>query len=485
MQKTIFCKGILLLTAGFSLFLGGCSTNPATGRSQFDGLMPRESEASIGAEQHKEIVAQYGGIYNDTALQAYVSEIGQRVARNTERGDVNYRFTLLDSPVVNAFALPGGYVYVTRGLLAVANDEAELAGVLGHEIGHVTGRHQAARYSQGVLTTLGASIVGAAVGDANITRALGVGNNLYMSSYSRDQEMEADALGIRYLSRAGYDTQAMGSFLGAMGRYVALEGSIEGKEDQSASYFSSHPQTQERVSAAAREAKSYPPAANDDRGAERYLRAISGMTYGDSAEQGFARGRDFYHPALGFTFTVPEGYRISNQPSRIAAAGRDGSLIVVDRAQNRRGLDPVDYRIQDGLQGERLNNPEEITINGMRAATDSFPGTMNGRKVDIRVVAIEWSRNEVFRFQIAMPAGVSTSALDALKTTTYSFRRMTDRERAAQRPQRIATVKAGAGDSMETLSRRMQVDKAAVERFRALNDVTAVTPGRTYKIITD
>ncbi len=484
MQKSIFCKGILLLTAGFSLFLGGCSTNPATGRTQFDGLMSREAEAGIGAEQHDTIVAQYGGVYADQKLQAYVNEIGQRVARNTERNDVTYKFTLLDSPVVNAFALPGGYVYITRGLLAVANDEAELAGVLGHEIGHITGRHQAARYSQGMLTTLGATIVGAAVGDANVTRALGVGNNLYMSSYSRDQEMEADALGIRYLNRADYDTRAMGSFLGAMGRYVATEGRIEGKEDSQASYFSSHPQTQERVSAASREAGSYPPATND-RGEARYLNAISGMTYGDSADQGFMRGNDFYHPSLGFTFTLPANYQISNQPTRIAAAGQDGSLIVMDRAANSRGLDPVNYLVQDWMQGERMNNPEAITINGMRAATDSFPGTMNGRQVDIRVVAIEWSRNEVYRFQIAIPKGLGGSALNQLKETTYSFRKMTAAERASKRPQRIALVKAGAGDTVETLSRRMQVDKAPAERFRVLNNVSTVTAGRTYKIITD
>lgn len=484
MQKSIFCKGILLLTAGFSLFLGGCSTNPATGRSQFDGLMSRESEASIGAQQHETIVAQYGGVYENARLQAYVNEIGQRVARNTERRDVTYTFTLLDSPVVNAFALPGGYIYVTRGLMAVANDEDELAGVLGHEIGHVTGRHQAARYSQGVLTTLGASIVGAAVGDANVTRALGVGNNLYMSSYSRDQEMEADALGIRYLNRAEYDTHAMGSFLGAMGRYVAAEDRIEGKENQQASYFSSHPQTQDRVAAAQREAGAYQASAAG-RGADRYLNVISGMTYGDSAEQGFVRGRSFYHPKLGFTFTLPANYQISNQPTRVAAAGKDGSLIVFDRAANRGGLDPVNYLVRDWMKGERMNNPEAVTINGMRAATDSFPGTMNGRQVDIRVVAIEWSRNEVYRFQIAIPKGLGGGALNELKTATYSFRRMTDAERSSERPLRIALAKAGPGDTVETMARRMQVDKGAVERFRALNNVTGVTPGRTYKIVTN
>ena len=280
----------LAISIGLSLLLGGCSTNPATGRSQFDAFMPASSEAAIGAEQHDRIIAQYGGTYNDPQLQAYVDRIGQSIARNTERSDVRYHFTLLDSPVVNAFALPGGYVYVTRGILAVANDEAELAGVLGHEIGHITARHQASRYSQGVLTTLGATLIGAAVGDPNITRALGVGSNLYMSSYSRDQETEADLLGIRYLNRGGYDTMAVAGF-------PPCDGPVH-LAPRTAS-LAKMPHKQATSPATPKPGAAWPvqgrkPLAMKPRpiaGLAPYLAAIKGMTYGDSAEQGFVRGR--------------------------------------------------------------------------------------------------------------------------------------------------------------------------------------------------
>lgn len=485
---TVFCKGLLLVPALFPLvFLGACSTNPATGRTQFDGLLSPRAEASIGAEQHEGIIKQYGGVYPNTAIQSYVNDIGQRVARNTERPDVTYRFTVLDSPIVNAFALPGGYIYVTRGLLAVANDEAELASVLGHEVGHVTARHQAARYSQGILTTLGATIIGAAVGDASVTRALGVGSNLYMSSYSRDQESEADLLGIRYLSRAGYDPRAMADFLQAMGRYTSTEDRLNGKGGEQLSYLSTHPQTAERVAAARAQSKSW-PAPTRPRGEGVYLQTMRGMTYGDSVAQGFVKGRTFYHPQLGFAFNVPPGYQISNQPSRVAAAGPGGTLIVFDRARNARNLDPLGYLVQDWMQGERMNNPENIAINGMSAATDSFPGTMNGRPVDIRIVAIEWARGEVYRFQIAIPKGVGGEALDDLKAMTYSFRRLSGREVEQIRPQRLDLVTAKAGDTVEGLARLMSVENGAVERFLALNNLNpgaGLQSGRAYKIVSD
>lgn len=465
------------------LLLGGCSTNPATGASQFDGFMPASSEAAIGASQHQEIVKQYGGVYNDPQLQAYVERVGQSVARVSERRDVQYHFTLLDSPVVNAFALPGGYVYVTRGILAVANDEAELAGVLGHEIGHITARHQAARYSQGVLTTLGATLIGAAVGDANITRALGVGNNLYMSSYSRDQESEADMLGIRYLDRAGYDAYAVADFLHAMDDYVNTENRIEGKNEAEFSYFSSHPQTGGRVAKATQEAGRYQ--AKPNRNAPPYLAAVNGMTYGDSAEQGFTRGQSFYHPGLGFTFTAPDGYAISNQPDQIAAAGKDGAMFILDFAANPGRLSPLDYIVRDWMKGEKMNNPENITINGLPAATDTFPGTLNGRPVNIRVIALQWQPDQVIRFQIAMPQGAGAGTVEGLKRASYSFRRMTQAEKASIRPQRLQLVTAGSGDTAESLARRMAVDKAAVERFRTLNGNRKVVAGQAYKIIVD
>lgn len=462
--------------------MAGCSTNPATGERQFDALMPREAEASIGAEQHQKIIAQYGGVYSNAALQAYVNEVGQKVARNTERPEVRYTFTLLDSPVVNAFALPGGYVYVTRGLLAVANDEAELAGVLGHEIGHVTARHQASRYSQSLLTTLGAAAIGAAVGDANVTRALGVGNNLYISSYSRDQESQADQLGIRYLNRAGYDPLAVSDFLGAMGRFQATESRIEGEQDKGFSYFSSHPQTADRVARTRAEAQAY-RGPGGDRGRDRYLSALSGMIYGDSPEQGFERDGDFVHPKMGFAFHIPQGSKLVNQPDKVTAVGKD-SVVMLDMARNSRGLDPVGYIAEEWLAGKQGGRPEAITVNGLSAATDQFAGTLNGKPVQIRVVAIAWAPGEIFRFQMAMPQNVSAATIEQLKRTTYSFRRLSDAERRAIRPRTITLVTAGQGDTTETLARRMSVDKGAVDLFRALNDLSGQpVPGRQYKVI--
>ncbi len=467
------------------MLLTGCSINPATGQQQFTGLMSAGQEAQIGASQHTEIVKEYGGLVEDQALQNYVNTIGQKLARNTERPEVQYQFYVLNSSIINAFALPGGYIYVTRGLMAVANSEAELASVLGHEIGHVTGRHQAARYSQGVVASLGTSILAAAVGSSSVTQIAGLGSNLYMSSYSRGQESEADALGIRYLNRSGYNTQAMASFLDAMGRYTETEGRLNGKGDAKFSYFSSHPQTGQRVAEASREAAKYPPGNTDD-GRDQYLAQINGMPFGDDYDQGFVRGTSFLHPAIGFTFSVPQGYEIINQPEQVIAAGNDGTVIVLDTV-NPQGMNPVDYMKQGWMEGKILAQPEAMTINGMQAATASFDGTLNGRPVEVRLVAIQWAPNKIFRFQFAIPRGVGGSVVEDLKRATYSFRQMTASEKASIKPQKLQIVTAGAADTVESLARRMRVEKGQVELFRALNGLGGggrIQPGQKYKIVT-
>ena len=194
MTKFAFTIKTILLTSTL-ITVTACSTNQATGRNQFTGLMPASQESQIGAQEHEKILAQYGGVVKDAALRNYVAAIGQKLVPYTERQDVQYTFTLLDSPVVNAFALPGGYVYITRGILTLANNESELAGVIGHEIGHVTARHSAERYSTSVLTGLGASILSAVINVNGASQALGLGANLYLSSYSRSQEHESDDSG--------------------------------------------------------------------------------------------------------------------------------------------------------------------------------------------------------------------------------------------------------------------------------------------------
>ncbi|MEO5368253.1 MAG: M48 family metalloprotease, partial [Magnetococcus sp. WYHC-3] len=368
--------------------LAGCSTNPATGKEQFTALMSPAQENEVGASEHQQIIEQFG-LYKDPALQSYVNEIGHRVTQNTERPDVRYKFFIIDSPIVNAFALPGGYIYVSRGLLALANSEAELAAVLAHETGHITGRHSAERYSRGVVTSLGAGLLAAVLDAPAASDALSLGANLYLTSYSRDQEREADSLGLRYMTRGGYDRDAMPAFLASLQQESALESRLAGRGNGGdVSYFSTHPATGERVAETRAQGQAYQPGGANNR--ERHLKAIDGMIYGDSAEQGFAQGGHFYHPGLGFTFDIPKGFKIDNQPGQIIMAGPSSdALVIFDIGGNPDHLDPLSY-LRAWAEGKPTQDAEGITINGRRAATASFDGNVNGKDMTIRLVAIEW-----------------------------------------------------------------------------------------------
>lgn len=465
--------------------LGGCSVNPATGQQQFTGLLPAGQEASIGQSEHQKVKQTYGEFVTGPVAD-YVSRIGQKVAANTERTDVQYKFYVIDSPIVNAFALPGGYIYVSRGLLALANNEAELAGVIAHEIGHVTGRHAAARMSQGVLVGLGAAVLSAVTGSDAVGQVANVSSDLYIKSYSRSQESEADDLGVRYLSRAGYDPLAMSEFLSSLDAQTKLEQRIVGKgEGESFNYFSTHPVTAERVAHAHAIAANYPTGSLIDN-RDVYLSMINGLTYGDSEAQGFERNGNFYHTKMGFTFVVPAGFTLQNNPSELIGAHSSGSIFVLDSGRDDQGRDPLSYLTQSWMNGKNATGAEAITINGMRAATAAFAGTANGKPVMIRVVAIEWKPGQFFRFQLAIPQGAGTDVVESLKKTTYSFRQMTDAERGSIRPLKVRTITASAGETVATASSRMAFPNYREERFRVLNALNgAVVPGQMYKVVTE
>lgn len=475
----------MLLAICGALLLGSCSTNPATGDRQFTALMSPSQENQVGASEHSKIIQQFG-LYKNSALSAYVNEIGQRVVKKTERPEVKYQFHIIDSPIVNAFALPGGYIYVSRGLIALANNEAELAAVLGHEAAHITARHSAERYSQSVVTSLGAGILSAAIGDKGVSQALGIGSNLYLSSYSRGQENQADTLGIRYLDHAGYNPGAMTAFLSNLQNNTALDAKIAGKKATGGGYFSTHPATSDRISKTVQEARQYPD--HDVYFRERYLKKIKGLTYGDSVEQGFARGSSFIHPKMGFTFDAPNGYRIINQPTQVIATGADKSIFVFDIANNPQGQDVLSYMQQNWMKGEAISRPERVTVNGMKAATSAFSGSVNGQAVTIRLMAIEWAPNKIARFQMSIPRGASKAQIESLKKASYSFRRLSEVEKIKLKPYRIHVVAAKPGDTVATLAARMPYkDKFNIDRVRVLNGLSArdsLQAGRLYKIVT-
>jgi predicted Zn-dependent protease len=480
------CKDLLpcLALVLLSFCLISCSTNPATGEQQLS-LMSEQQEMKIGASEHSKVVKTIG-LVKDRELSLYVQSIGKKVAQNTERANVAYNFYVLDTPMVNAFALPGGYVYVTRGLLALANSEAEIAGVIAHEIAHVTARHSAERYSHGLLSSIGALAISLATDSAAAARLAGIGSDLYIKSYSRSQEHQADELAIRYLHRAGYDTFAMRTFLETMEIHTALENKIDGKSDSQFYYFSTHPLTTDRIMQTTDIAGQY-PANGAAVGRTTYLKAIDGMTYGDSAAHGFIRGQHFYHPELGFTFHVPKTYELFNQPDKIVAVDNKAQgVMVFDMVGNKSSLAPVDYITRQWAADKNLRYVETIDINGYKAATAEFTGTLKGQQRQIRIFAIAWKPDRFIRIQMAVPEGLSAASLDELKIATYSVRAMSEQERREIRPYSVRIRAFGPDDTIERIARRMPFTSYQVERFQALNGMRPgerPVAGRLYKTI--
>ena len=471
-----------LLFAG-SVSMSACSVNPATGDRQFTALLPTANEAKVGAEEHAKVSQAYGKFMTGPVAN-YVSRIGKKVAANTERKDVQYRFSVIDSPMVNAFAIPGGYVYISRGLLALANSESELAAVLGHEVGHITGRHAAERMSQGFVVGLGAAVIGAAAGGGAVGQAANLGSNLYIKSYSRGQEHQSDELGVRYLSRAGYDPNAMAGFLKSLDAQSKLDQKEAGGKGGNFNYFSTHPLTAERVGQASAEAAKYPQSGNKNRAA--YLSAINGIVYGDSPDQGFARGSKFYHTKMGFTFSVPQGSKFTNGTTQVAANHPNGTVILFDSAKDKNKSDPMTYLTRTWLRGENAGNAQSITINGLRAATAAFSGNVQGRAVTVRLVAIEWQPGTFFRFQMAIPKNVGNAFMGELKKSTYSFRRLNASEKNSIKPKKLLVLQARSGATVSSMAAKMQVEGNRQEKFLILNGMTSasrVIAGQPYKIV--
>jgi predicted Zn-dependent protease len=479
--------------------LAGCTqvTNPATGQSEFTAMSPAQ-EAATGKEQHPKILAQFGGAYDDPELQAYVSRIGGELAKVSELPDLQFTFTLLNSEIVNAFALPGGYVYVSRGLLALAQNEAELAGVLAHEIGHVTARHSAQRYSRGVVAqgglTLGtvlAGVFGGRVAAEAVQQLGGAGAQAYLAGYSRDQEFQADELGVRYLARAGYDPKAMSDFLAQLDRNDQLARKLAGKEgqpDPSTNWFATHPRTPERVARAVEQA-----GAGGGRLEEaRYLAAIDGLIYGDDPSQGFVRGQRFIHPELRISFDAPAGFRLLNTPAAILGQGPGGSGFKFDADELPSGMELRDYMVRDwarALKATSLRDVRTDQIEGLPVVTASTTGKLaNGPVVDVGLAAIQAEPNRVYRFMFLHPGQLTAQAAQSYQATVQSFRRLSRAEAQAIKPLRVETVEVGPGQTSAALAERMAVRDLPQELFEVLNGLTpgaAPAPGATVKLIVE
>lgn len=479
-----FTGGLLAGTAG--LALQGCvSTNKATGRDSFTGLYSPEDDIALGREQHPKMLKSFGGAYQDPRLTQYVTRIGLALARHTEYRNYPYRFTILNSPIVNAFALPGGFIYISRGLLALASDEAELAGVLAHELGHVNARHSAERMSASQVAQFGLILgaIGAQAAGLPADSVMQMGQTIAgaaISGYSRSQELEGDQLGLRYMGRAGYDPDAMVSFLSSLRAQSQLEAAMLGLPPSQADRYNmmaTHPRTIERVQKARAAARAARPKA-PKRGRQAYLDAINGMLFGDDPSQGMAIGRRFVHPPLGFEFTVPEGYILRNSPEKVSARDPRGNSILFNMAKLRPRTRTADYLQHVWARKTRLNAVETFDLNGLKAATGWVEGRGQQGRVRMRAIAIRRNAHEVYRF-IYLTRTADLRRLDeALRRSSYSLRTLSTAEARGIKALRLLVVPAQAGERVDVLARNLPYGRYNADWFRVLNDIA---PGQQPK----
>ncbi len=488
---------VALAMAPVLLVLVACSTNPATGEQSFTAFMSPEREKEIGREEHPKVIKGMGGVYDDVEFGAYVATVGAKLSRHSEMPGIVWTFTVLNNSQVNAFALPGGYVYITRGLLALVSNEAEMAGVLAHEIGHVTARHTAQRYSTTIATSLGIQVLGALGQAAGLSSGLGniaaVGAQAALQGYSREQELESDKLAVRYLSRAGYSPQSMHSFFKKLRVHQRIEGMEEGDPDRAerSNIMATHPRTAERIEQAIALSADAKPFNVQSHREEDYLARVDGMVFGDDRSQGIIRGRVFVHPEIGIRFEAPEGFKLKNTPAKVVARRDKDAYMVFDMAPEK------DLKKASGLKNYveriwakniRLVKVERLSINGLNAVTGAGSIQTRSGKRDVRVVAIQGSDDEVFRLLFISKSGLTNALNIPFRNATYSFRRISPSEAAAVKPYRVKVVTIGPTDTVSSLASAQPISEYRLEWFEALNGIGNDAPlaaGSRVKVVVE
>lgn len=467
-----------------TLLLAGCgdlarftTATPPTAMRETRAPNKPVQQSPVVEREHERILAAYGGVYDDPKLQALTTKLVEKLVASSERPDLSYRVTILNSPAINAFALPTGQLYVTRGLLALSNDSAELGSVLSHEMAHVIARHAAIREDQARQAAIVSRVVNDIGSDPDLAAMAMAKTKLTMASFSRAQEFEADGIGVGIAARAGFDPYGAVRFLTSMERNAELKNRA-GVDPRALDFLSSHPATPERVSNAQANARQFsgPGAGATDRDA--YLAAIDGIVFGEDPNEGFVRGRRFLHPKLGFTFTAPDGFTLDNTAQAVIGireGGQQAMRFDVVSVPAEQGLG--DYLLSGWLDNVERNTVEEITINGFPAATV----TAGGDQWSFRVYALRFG-SDVYRFIFASKRRLS-EADRGFRASVNTFRRLTLAEIQQARPLRIKVVAVQPGDTVDSLAARMGGGDRQLDRFRVLNGLSPRDTVRTRDMV--
>ena len=480
----------LALTGIAACALSSCTTVADPASAQSAGAPISAAEAQQGAQYHQQFLSEFGGAMTGSQA-AYVEQVGKNIAVQSGLANSQSAFnvTLLNSSVDNAFAVPGGYVYVTRQLVSLMNNEAELAGVLGHEVGHVAARHSASRQRQAqrnsILGAIGSILSGVLLGDSGLgqlgQQIFSAAPQLLTAQYSRRQETEADNLGIRYLKTAGYDPRAMATLLQSLAAQTALDAALQGRDATMPAWASTHPDPASRVRAALAQAGNVTGITNRD----TFLTRIDGLLYGDDPRQGVIEGNTFIHPDLRLTFTVPNGFYMVNGTRAVSINGQSGQAQLTTGPYNG-NLETYVRQAFQAIGGQQTQlapqSLQRTTINGLPAIHGVARVNTGQQTVDVTVVAYEFSNDQAYHFAALTPAGRGAT----FSSMFNSLRRINANEAAQVVPRRIDVITAARNDTVQTLASRMAYANAQVERFRVLNGLTGsaqVVPGEKYKIV--
>lgn len=430
---------IVVLTA-LIVFFNQCSRNPVTGKKEVM-LMSEAQEKALGAESNPQVMAEFGE-YPDSNLQRYINDIGQRMAKISHRPTLPFQFKVVDSDVVNAFALPGGYIYFTRGIMAHFNNEAQLAGVLGHEIGHVTARHGASQYTKqmiGQVAFIGAMIASPKL--AQFGEQLGQGLQLLFLKFSRDDESQSDQLGVQYSSKIGFDAQEMAGFFVTLNR---LSGGEDGNQ-RVPTFLSTHPDPVDRnkkVQAMALDYQAKNPG-NFIVNRDGYFRLINGIIYGEDPKQGYVDNHIFYHPELKFQFPIPNNWKYVNSPAQFQMASPDQKALMILTLAQEKSLSEA---AQAFIQQNKLQpvSQQNTTINGLSAivqVADQIPQQQQQQGQQAQSVRIATTFIE-YNGMIYKIHGVSESKdfrtyENTFAGTMRNFKVLTDPAKINVKPERI------------------------------------------------
>lgn len=450
------------------------SANPIIAQNVRSGRLAR-----IGAAQHPRIISAYGGEYSNVAVERTVASIVGKLVTVSDNPSQVYQITILDSPVVNAFALPGGYLYVSRGLLALANDSAEVAAVIAHEMGHVTANHGVLRQKKEAEEVLARRVVTDVLRDKEAGKRALTRRRVELAQFSRNQELEADAIGIQSIGEAGFDPYAAADFQTRMSEYNAYR-SEWGKNDVGMDFLSSHPSTPQRVALAEAHARKFGARGDGYRGHDEYLRGIDGMLFGDDVDEGYVRGQNYSHVRLGITLTFPEGFDVENKADAVLAGRSDGAAVRFDGADVPKTTDLTEYMASGWVEGLFISTIRAIKVNGLDAAS----ARASIDKWDFDVTAVR-ANGSVYRILTAVPKGSPDLSVIADQVRN-SFRLLSSAEKSELKPLKVKIVTASKSDTLGALVAKMGDVKDPQRLFMTLNGLESgaeIRAGALYKTI--